>query len=30
MDMIISKIKGEFALWSMAGAKALSIIMPRE
>jgi hypothetical protein len=29
-NLIVSKIKGEVTLWSMADAKALSIIMPRE
>jgi hypothetical protein len=28
--MLVAKIKDEIALWSLAGAKALSNIMPRE
>jgi hypothetical protein len=30
MAMVIDKIKDEAALWSLAGAKALSNVMPRE
>jgi hypothetical protein len=29
-DMVITKIKDEVAMWSMAGAKALSNVIPRE
>ena len=29
-NMVLSKIKDEMAMWSLAGAKALSNIMPRE
>jgi hypothetical protein len=29
-NMIVAKVKEEVALWSLAGAKAISIIMPRE
>jgi hypothetical protein len=28
--MIVAKVKEEIALWSLAGAKAISIIMPLE
>jgi hypothetical protein len=28
--MVITKIKDEVATWSMAGAKALSNVIPRE
>jgi hypothetical protein len=29
-DMVVTKIKKEVAMWSLAGAKALSNVMPRE
>jgi hypothetical protein len=29
-SMIVNKIKEDLALWSLAGAKAVSIIIPRE
>lgn len=28
--MLVSKIKNEVGLWSLAGAKALSLVIPRE
>ena len=30
MEMVANKIKDETRLWSLAGAKALSVLMPRE
>jgi hypothetical protein len=30
LNMVVSKIKEEVALWSVAGAKALNIVTPRE
>jgi hypothetical protein len=30
MAMVVNKIKDEAALWSLAGAKALSNVMPRQ
>jgi hypothetical protein len=30
LSMLVDKIKDEVALWSLAGAKALSVVMPRE
>jgi hypothetical protein len=30
VNMIVFKIKGDVALWSMAEAKASSIVMPRD
>jgi hypothetical protein len=30
LNMVVSKIKEEVALWSVAGATSLGIIMPRE
>jgi hypothetical protein len=30
LSMLVTKIKDEAAIWSLAGAKALSVVMPRE
>jgi hypothetical protein len=30
LNMVVSKVKEEVTLWSVAGAEALSIVIPRE